>query len=232
MGKFKPAPKASPPAYMVSFCDMMTLILTFFILLVSMSREQEAGLVAKGVGSFIIAIKSHGLDGIMSGQQKQHVFENIRRKFNVPQDVDPERLEDIQEASTQELLRAEQLEALLPHEELTYPGVVRFAPDSAELPPEGAAYLQGLAPSLLPRARQTLLVEGHAGDAGPAHDGDDRRLASLRALAVRRYLIEELGFAPNRVEARAWLKELPTDGQENRAVDLRLLTPGRRPADK
>ncbi len=75
-------------------------------------------------------------------------------------------------------------------------------------------------------------MEGHAGDAGPAHDGDDRRLASLRALAVRRYLIEELGFAPNRVEARAWLKELPTDGQENRAVDLRLLTPGRRPADK
>lgn len=232
MGKFKPAPKASPPAYMVSFCDMMTLILTFFILLVSMSRQQEAGLVAKGVGSFIVAIQSHGLDGILSGAEKEEVFQHIRRKFNVPQDVDPERLEDIREASTQELLRAEQLEALRPHDELTYPGVVRFALDSAELPPEGKAFLERLAPSLLPRARQTLLVEGHAGDAGPAHGGDDRRLASLRALAVRRHLVEELGFAPDRVEARAWLKELPTDGQENRSVDLRLLTPGRRPADK
>ena len=49
---------------------------------------------------------------------------------------------------------------------------------------------------------------------------------------MRRFLVEELGFAPDRVEARAWLKELPTDGQENRSADLRLLTPGRRSADK
>ena len=232
MSKFKPSQKAAPPAYMVSFCDMMTLILTFFILLVSMSREQEAGLVAKGVGSFIIAIQSHGLDGILSGQQKQSVFEHVRRKFNVPQDVDPERLEDVVESSPLELIRTRQLEALRPHDELTYPGVVTFAPDSAELPPEGLPYLERLAPSLVPKASQTLLVEGHSGDAGPRFGGDDRRLALARALAVRRHLIEEFGFSPQRVEARAWLRELPSDGQRNRSVDIRLLTPGARNADK
>ncbi len=68
------------PAYMVSFGDMMTLILCFFILLVSMSEERHHGLVAKGLGSFIVAIKSHGLDGIMSAQEKQGVFDPDSRK--------------------------------------------------------------------------------------------------------------------------------------------------------
>ena len=53
--------KKGAPAWMVSCGDMMTLILTFFILLVSMSREQHEGLVAIGVGSFLVALRSFGL---------------------------------------------------------------------------------------------------------------------------------------------------------------------------
>ena len=52
MGKFKEERKQGPPAYMVSFGDMMTLILTFFILLVSLSVDRKVGLMAKGLGSF------------------------------------------------------------------------------------------------------------------------------------------------------------------------------------
>ncbi len=232
MAKFKPSPKASPPAYMVSFCDMMTLILTFFILLVSMSKEQKAGLMADGVGSFIVAIKTHGLDGIMSGQEKAAIFEHQRRKFNVPPEEDEERLVEVDQASSFELIKTKLLKSLEPHDELTYPSVVEFAADSAEIPPASLPYLRRLGPSLKPKFKQTLLIEGHANDAGSRFMGDNRRLATSRANAVRRYLIEEFGFEEDRVQARAWNTELPSNGQVYRSVDVRLVTPQASQADK
>jgi chemotaxis protein MotB len=232
MGDFKPSPKVPPPAYMVSFSDMMTLILTFFILLVSMSKEQKAGLVAAGVGSFVIAVKSHGLNGVMSGQEKAEIFKEQRRKFNVPQDEDPERQSDVMDASNLELVKTKLLDALKPHDELTYPGVVEFPEGSSELPATVLNYLKLLAPSLQPKYRQTLLIEGHASDAASGKDSDNRQLAFARAGAVRRVLIDDYGFHSDRVQAKAWLVELPTGGQKNRSVDIRLLTPGVELADK
>ena len=54
-----------------------------------------------------------------------------------------------------------------------------------------------------------------------------RWLAFRRALAVRRYLIEEHGFRRERVESRAWLEEIATDTTVSRGVDARLVTPSR-----
>lgn len=229
MGEFKPAPKQAPPAYMVSFCDMMTLILTFFILLVSMSKEQQAGLVAKGVGSFIVAVKSHGLNGIMSGVDKQEVFDHMRRRFNLPPEEDPElRAEDPLDASNMELIKTQLLDALEPHGELTYPQVATFAPGSSELDEAARSYLMLLAPSLKPKFAQVLQIEGHA--ATPAFEAGVSRLplALARAEAVRRFLVEEAGFLPERVQARAWFQELELSTPQNHFVDLRLITPGGR----
>ena len=227
MGEFKPSPKQAPPAYMVSFCDMMTLILTFFILLVSMSKEQKAGLMAAGVGSFIIAIESHGMPGVMSGAEKEKIFENVRRKFNVPQDGAPELEASVVDASKLELIRTKILEALQPHSSLPYPGVVEFEPGSAVIPEKALPYLETLAPSLQPKFRQTLLVEGHANDAGAGSFPNDIQLGMARANAVRQYLIDNFAVDPSRIQARAWLVEVPSPGQVNRSVDIRLITPGK-----
>jgi outer membrane protein OmpA-like peptidoglycan-associated protein len=231
MGKFEPPQKASPPAYMVSFCDMMTLILTFFILLVSMSQKQQVGLMAAGLGSFIVAVKSHGLNGVLTGQEKADVFQYVRRKFNVPYDVEEDRLTDVADASNLELIRTRLLHALEPHSELHYPAVVEFDDGSALIGEKGTSYLDLLAPSLQPKHRQTLLIEGHANDAGPEFGGNNRQLATARAIFIKGYLVEKYGFAPERVEARAWHQEVPTGGQKNQSVDIRLLTPGAETAD-
>lgn len=221
----RPERKKGAPAYMVSFGDMMTLILCFFILLVSMSQEQQHGLVAKGVGSFIVAIKSHGLDGIMSDFEKQKIFDNVRRRFNLPPEEDPERREAHLDASHFELVRAEALEALAPHYELRQPRIATFETGSAALRDESRAYLDQLADTLRPGPRQTLVLEGHALDADAQHGGEDPWLAFGRANAVRRYLVEKHRFPPERVEARAWLEEIIQDDVATRTVDARLVSP-------
>lgn len=225
MGQFVEEPKKGPPAYMVSFADMMTLILTFFILLVSMSKEQNYGLMAKGVGSFIVALQSHGLSGVMSGSDQSSVFEEVRRKFNLPPEPKEERRTNHDNASRYELLRAEDLQSLTPHDEVQFPSLARFAQGSAELSAASRKYIDNMAGSLEPHRSQLLWLEGHADDSTRGESSDDVVLAIMRARAVRDYLVETHGFAPSRVLARGWFQEVEQDVSRTRSVDARLITP-------
>lgn len=219
---FKEQPKPGIPAYMVSFGDMMTLILTFFILLVSMAQEQNEGLLAKGLGSFAVAINSHGLNGAMSEQEKSEIFEHFRRRFNLPPEEDPEeRAEDFDDASRKELLRAELAQGLKPHHELFQPMIASFDEHSIELDKTSRLYIDRLATTLRPIRGQLLLLEGHALDGAD----DSHLMAFQRAQIVRQYLIEEHGYNPEWVEPRAWLEEVHAGGLSTRGVDARLVTP-------
>lgn len=229
----KPAPKepkVGAPAYMVSFGDMMTLILCFFILLVSMAQERNFGMMAKGVGSFIVAVQSHGLNGIMSGQEKAAVFDHVRRRFNLPPEDDPERREERKEDATHlEVLSAETMEALEPHAQIRQPAIARFDEDSSVLSADSRAYLDSLSDGLRPGSGQVLRIEGHALDAGEQHRGDNQYLAFRRAAVVRAYLVDALSFPAERVEARGWFAEILDAGPGTRVVDARLITPPQSP---
>lgn len=219
-------PKKGAPAYMVSFGDMMTLILCFFILLVSLSQERSFGLMAKGVGSFIIAVTSHGLNGIMDAQEKQEVFDHVRRRFNLPPEEDPERRElDHGDASTHELVTAEMLEALEPHLEVRQPSVARFETDSAELSAGARTYLDTLAATLRPRRGQLLRLEGMGADSASGPGLGSQTLGIRRAEAVRQYLIRGHNYPPSQVEARAWVQDILGSGPPGRVVHARLITP-------
>ena len=212
------------PAWMVSFGDMMTLILTFFILLVSMSETQEIGLIAKGVGSFLVATRNFGLPGVMSEADEASIYENVRRRFNLPPEDDPDRQAEHVDASEKELIRGA-AEALRPHDEIAQPSVAVFAPDSAILDEASRQYLDVLSTLLRPGPGQSLLLEGHA----PNDHPERGRLAFERALAVRDYLVEERGFPKSGVKVRAWVYEIDSGGTAVRSVDARLITPERDP---
>jgi flagellar motor protein MotB len=213
--------KKGAPAYMVSFGDMMTLILCFFILLVALSKERQFGLLAKGLGSFVIAVKSHGLNGVLSGHEEQGIFDQMRRRFNLPPEPDPERRTEHELASSSEMVRAEMVEALEPRRELHQPRLAAFAPRSAQLDQASRDYLASLAESLRPAPGQLLILEGHAPNDSEGGTG----LAYQRAQAVARHLIEKHRFKSDRVSARAWLVELGTEGGVTDAVNARLVFP-------
>jgi len=221
----KPDKKQGPPAYMVSFADMMTLILTFFILLVSMAKEQKPGLMASGLGSFVVAIQSHGLDGIMDGKEKQEIFDHMRRRFNLPPEADPERQSAHLDASNLELLRTKALEALEPHKAITQPMIAVFEPGSAALTDAARSYLNRIVSTLVPSSGQLLSLEGHADADNEQFSGDIRFLAYQRAIAVRDYLIDEHGLRADRIETRAWFEEVSDFAESARSVDARLITP-------
>lgn len=217
--------KKGAPAWMVSFGDMMTLILTFFILLVSMSRTQQLGLVASGVGSFLLAVRSFGLPGALDGQERAIYFEHVRQRFNLPaEDKDPV---DAEGAATLELLRAKSAEALEPNHQISQPSLALFEPGSTVLTSSSKSYIDLLAVTLRPAGGQILLLEGHATQR-ETPDGDRIRLAYERARAVKAYLIERHRFADHRVAVRAWLEEIDPPGPELRSVDARLVIPAKR----
>ncbi|MHC4171485.1 MAG: flagellar motor protein MotB [Planctomycetota bacterium] len=70
------------PAYIVTFSDMVTLLLTFFVMLLSLATVQDQELFDRGRGSFVQSLKYLGL-GMLSGAKPTLDFSNIKVKYSV-----------------------------------------------------------------------------------------------------------------------------------------------------
>lgn len=93
------------PAYMVSFGDMITLLLTFFILLVALADTQQAGLVGAGRGPLIRHVMAKGEPGILKGHLIEHRQKYKQDSWWIPdQKGDPDQLEVVREKLQRELV--------------------------------------------------------------------------------------------------------------------------------
>lgn len=95
--------KPEVPAYIVTFSDMVTLLLTFFVLLLSLAETQSEVLFQKGQQSFIRSISSFGLSGFALGRESSVEFgkDTLRHKV----DKDENEQEDLSLDTTEETLR-------------------------------------------------------------------------------------------------------------------------------
>ena len=226
--KKKLAPtKRGVPAYMTSFADMMTLMLTFFILLVAFAQEQRSELIAAGTGSFINAMDSLGLPGLLPGGRRSIDLGQVPPNFTIPaHHVEPNTVplnRDMRTAPP-ERLRRSTIDYHLRHKRAVVLATsVAFAPLSADLDEACRTELDAVA-AMAWQSRSHVAVEAHV--AGP---GDGWELSALRAAAVARHLREK-GLIPYQRIALAGygsfqpLADRETEGRSSERVNI-LLSP-------
>ena len=96
--------KPGVPAYMVSFGDMITLLLTFFILLVALADTQTAGLVGAGKGPLVQHLNAKGEPAILPGRLIDHRKKHKRDAWWVPDHKgSPDELKAVQEKLDEEV---------------------------------------------------------------------------------------------------------------------------------
>ena len=86
--KFQEEQKAGAPAYIVTFSDMVTLLLTFFVLLLSLAQTQDKNLFQQGKDSFVDSIQMLGV-GMLTGRRETPEFGQAKIKYSVNDSDEP-----------------------------------------------------------------------------------------------------------------------------------------------
>jgi chemotaxis protein MotB len=104
LGPAPEEPKPGAPAYLTTFSDMITLLLTFFVLLISLSNTQDAEFIGATREAFIQRLASWGLKGVLFGKGTPPTLQNTKTLYpvNDPEQTD-ERTLDAKEGEIQEL---------------------------------------------------------------------------------------------------------------------------------
>lgn len=241
------------PPWMITFSDVMTLMLTFFVLLVSMSQiDARRKLVA--LGSII------GTFGWQDASYEVFSKKDTRRTVE-PGPIDSGDLEPLKGLQWENMDQDLNFRSNRFVQILSINSSLLFTPDSVTLSEGGRALLNEFMP-VLSQVQYPLLLAGHTSELrdelginyGPEDDTQvpdlSWKLSLSRALAVYRYLIEQ-GMRPDMLRVEAFGKYMPYYPQntpesraKNRRVDIvldkrsidtgeqiRAMSPGREGAD-
>ncbi|WP_432738611.1 OmpA/MotB family protein [Maridesulfovibrio sp. FT414] len=235
MGRKKKPPEAQgQPLWLITFSDLMTLMLTFFVLLVSMSVvDERRKLVVLGsiIGTF--GFGSQGYDVLSQGDSKRTVEIG---PLEVESDLEP--IKPLLWEFAEEDLRFESNRFV---QILSIGADVLFTPDSTTLSIEGTRVLDTVLP-ILKRVKHPVMVAGHTSilrdELGEDYRVEDRnqipdiswKMSLNRALSVYNYLVRN-GMSPEMLKLEAFGKfhprhpnSTPEGRKMNRRVDLVLDT--------
>lgn len=184
------------PEWVVTFGDMMSLLLTFFIMLVSMSE-------------------------IKKDEQFQAMLESMRRQFGpeatitatLPGDAPPlnssmESMASMGRAKRKDIMRGGNkvkavagednlVRTIRPGKDTTVGGTVFFGEDSAELTNESRARLREISQQIAGKP-QKVEIRGHTSRKPVVGEGDHWSLAYQRCRNTMDYLVE-IGLNPERI---------------------------------
>lgn len=234
-------PKKGAPAYMNTYGDMMTLLLTFFVLMFSMSTVDSAKFKA-----FIESFQ--GSAGILDGGEiilnDSGMLGNGIQQFPVNQQmISAKDLENYQQNKELEGIK-DNLEEFIYEEKIqekvgvehrgdaiiiSFEDILLFETGKADLKPEAKEVLRTLGEGLLSYIDKgyKASLEGHT-DNIPIRTSQfpsNWELSAARAIAVAKFFIAEMNFSPETVSAEGYGEYRPiatNDTSEGRAANRRV----------
>ncbi len=224
-----PAGEEGAPLWMVTFSDMMTLLLAFFILLFSFSvidQHRFEEVMASMRVTFL------GAEGVLEGaiEPAETELDDIERETISEMAITYEAIRDyIQEEELEEVMtvRLEERGVVL-----EIADALLFDSKKADLRPESLEALSYVADAL-GRINNQIIIEGHT-DNLPINTflfPSNWELSVGRAVAVARYLIEAKGLEPTRFMAVGFgefhpvASNLTVEGRgKNRRVNIVIST--------
>lgn len=224
--------KPGVPGWVVTMSDMMTLLLTFFVLLVAMADTRSGALAGVGQGAFVKRVLQGGKPGIMPGAESlNHKKFELDRWWIPTQKGDPDQLEKVYEKLLREIMprfKPDELSVTYQHHGLGITLGSRIDFDESGRPrpgPEVRALLRQIADQLRRDPSLELRIEGHA-PRGESWNTDLYASAHQGALVFA--WLQRLGVEPQRMSLWGWgssrlLVRSDPSSPANRAISLQLI---------
>jgi len=194
------------PAYIVTFSDMVTLLLTFFVMLLSLAEVQDPELFNKGRDSFWQSIRYCGLGPLLGRRVKVNLGnQKVKYPISDPNNVSESRgIDEKQQTIRQTFKRLRRSMATIPSQ-LTAETVnftvtnIQFAPGQAILNQPAKSFLTEFCLDLqqnLDRETTMLYVVGLAND--ETMEKQQWIISARRAQAVADFIQQTLSTPSNR----------------------------------
>ena len=167
--------KPKVPGYIVTFSDMVTLLLTFFVMLLTLAEVQDPELFNRGRDAFLESIKYIGLGALLGREEMPHLGHLKDKHFiDAPDETPDRRTLDAEKEKLRRLFaKIRQTATVVPLQigakKTDFSVVnVHFAPGGAALNDSGRKFLTGFCRDLqqdISTDPVELYVLGLAGDA-------------------------------------------------------------------
>jgi chemotaxis protein MotB len=238
-------PPPGAPAWMATFSDLVTLLLTFFVLLYAMSKQDEhkfesiAGSIRKAFagnamkeGETVRLGKSpDDAPTVIESQEPVEPFpidllttEGLLDKHEINRESDEDVLEMKKTIQNYDLANSAQIEQMKEGVKIRIKDKVLFEKGSIEISNSSIAGTLKKIISLMRDNDWALFIEGYA-DPGESYSKDKKidafGLSALRAQAIRKALFRR-GVRPNKMTAVFYGDSRSKEGQINRKVEFVL----------
>ena len=239
-GRKEEAPATGSPAWMATFSDMMTLLLTFFILLFSMStvdmEKYKAFASAFSGGSGVFQGDMIEGGGILIGDGMTQLPGIENAVLDGQEEREKAKRLHAMEEEIKEYLEnnniADKVETANNGDYITikFDDILLFDLGKARLKPESIDVLRKIGVLLeeyLEDDNVKLAFEGHTDNApiNTVQFPSNWELSAARAIAVAKFYIEELGFNPKQISTEGFGEYVPiepNDTAEGRATNRRV----------